>query len=96
MAPPPTPRRVVVQPLQELRIELEAGEAVSVKLLNGSAEIFGHELAQGLDWPLTDEVRAAIFTWTGCELEISRLSVHRRDRQQVVGARSRSDGIAMR
>lgn len=71
MAPPPTPRRVVVQPLQELRIELEADEGVSVRLLNGTAEIFGHELASGLEWPLTNECRAAVFTWTGCEIEMS-------------------------
>lgn len=68
---PPTPRIVQVPPLHELRIELERGEACSVKLVAGTAEIFGFELVPGFENPLAEECKAAIFTWTGCDLEIS-------------------------
>jgi hypothetical protein len=71
MAQPPESQRVVIQPLTEYRIELEKGEGVAIRLLNGAAEIFGYELAPGIDYPFTDEVRAAVFTWTGCEIEMS-------------------------
>ena len=69
---PPTPRVVQVPPLHELRIELEKGESCSIKLLGGTAEIFGFELSPGFENPLAEECKAAIFTWTGCDLEISR------------------------
>jgi polyribonucleotide 5'-hydroxyl-kinase len=68
---PPTPRVVQVPPLHELRIELEKGESCSIKLLGGTAEIFGFELSPGFENPLAEECKAAIFTWTGCDLEIS-------------------------
>lgn len=68
---PPTPRVVQVPPLHELRIELEKGESCSIKLLGGTAEIFGFELLPGFENPLAEECKAAIFTWTGCDLEIS-------------------------
>ena len=72
MAPPPTPRRVNIPPLHELRLELEKNEVCSVKLLNGSAEIFGFELLQNVENPLGEEVKAAVFSWTGAEVEMSR------------------------
>lgn len=64
---------VQVPPLHELRIELEKGESCSIKLLGGTAEIFGFELSPGFENPLAEECKAAIFTWTGCDLEISVL-----------------------
>ena len=75
MAPPPSPRRVNIPPLHELRFELEKGEACSIKLVNGSAEIFGFDLLPYIEHPLEDEVRAAVFSWTGAEVEMSRLSL---------------------
>ena len=71
MPPPADSSRVVIQPLTEYRIELEKHEAIAVRLLNGAAEIFGYELAEGIEYPLAEEVRAAVFTWTGCEIEMS-------------------------
>lgn len=68
MAALPAARRVVIQPLHELRIELEKHEAVSIKLLNGTAEIFGHELTPNVEWPLGEEVRVAVYSWTGAEV----------------------------
>jgi polyribonucleotide 5'-hydroxyl-kinase len=73
MAPPPSPRRVNIPPLHELRFELEKGEACSIKLVNGSAEIFGFDLLPYIEHPLGDEVRAAVFSWTGAEVEMSLL-----------------------
>jgi len=81
MAPPPTPRRVVIQPLHEFRIELEKGEAVSIKLLNGTAEIYGHELTPNLEWPLGEEVKVAVYSWTGAEVvSLSSDSMEQGDR----------------
>lgn len=63
-------RRHIIQPLTELRLELENDDAIEVKLLNGTAEIFGLELVQGLEYPLGEEARVAVFSWTGCEVEL--------------------------
>ena len=72
MAPgPPTPRRVTIPPLHELRLELELGESCSVRLVGGNAEMFGFELLPGQDNPLGSEVKAAVFSWTGAEVEMS-------------------------
>ena len=75
MPPAPESQRVIIQPLTEYRIELENHEAVAIRLLNGAAEIFGFELAEGIDYPLAEEVKAAVFTWTGCEIEMSQVAV---------------------
>lgn len=72
---PPTPRVIQVPPLHEFRIELEKGESCSIKLLGGTAEIFGFELLPGFENPLAEECKAAVFTWTGCDLEISLMLV---------------------
>lgn len=71
MAPAPDARRVSIPPLHELRLELEPSEAASVRLVAGTAEMFGFELLQGHDNPLGYDVKTAVFTWTGCDVEMS-------------------------
>jgi len=55
---------------QELRVEVDADTPVTVKLLNGKAEVFGTELALGQTVNITGQ-KLAIFTWTGCELMVT-------------------------
>lgn len=44
---------------------------ITLKLVRGTAEIFGAELVQGKAYLFGFECKAAIFTWEGCTLEIS-------------------------
>lgn len=64
-------RRVIIQPLQECRFELDPSESISVRLVDGAAEVFGYELALHSEYPFGDEARFAVFTWTGATVEIS-------------------------
>lgn len=50
----------------ELRLETLPDQAVTVRLLNGTAELFGTELAKDVEYSLADA--AAIYTWHGCSL----------------------------
>ena len=64
-------RNHILQALQEYRFELEsAKDAIAIRLVSGTAEIFGMELAMDVDYPFGEEARGAVFTWTGCELQI--------------------------
>ncbi|ERF68262.1 hypothetical protein EPUS_02718 [Endocarpon pusillum Z07020] len=54
----------------EWRFEVAFGKCVKVRLLNGTAEIFGTELIEGPTYTFTG-TKAAIFTHHGCTLEIS-------------------------
>jgi polyribonucleotide 5'-hydroxyl-kinase len=57
-------------PGTEWRFEVAFGDNVEVKLISGTAEIFGTELA--LNQPYTFNGRkAAIYTWSGCRLEVT-------------------------
>lgn len=68
-------RTITLEALQEWRFELDKQEAITVKLSSGTAECFGLELAHQVEYPFGDEARAAIFSWRGCELEMSLLPV---------------------
>jgi len=53
----------------ELRIDVDHGHKFEVRLVEGTAEVFGAELNQN---PYAvEDVKLAIFTWTGCVLEVS-------------------------
>lgn len=72
---PPPVKRVSLPAQHEFRIELDPDEALSVTLKSGQAEVFGFELVHNIPHPFGEEVRAAIWSTTGAELEIStRLS----------------------
>ncbi|KAJ5654101.1 hypothetical protein N7490_001104 [Penicillium lividum] len=64
------PSQIALNPGSEWRFEVSFGHIVKVKLLNGTAELFGTELAESQTYTFTG-TKAAIFTWHGCELEIS-------------------------
>jgi len=52
----------------ELRCEAKEGELLSIKLLEGNAEIFGIEMAQNKEYHFSDE-NFAVYSWYGCKLE---------------------------
>lgn len=53
----------------ELRCEIPENATLSVKLIAGSAELFGVELAMNKEYTFRDQ-NIAIFTWYGCTLEV--------------------------
>jgi len=69
----PAPQRRDLAAGCELRIELDKDEACSVKVVNGHAEVFGMELAPGIEYPFSDEARVAVHSFAGCQLEMSRV-----------------------
>ncbi|KAJ5165787.1 hypothetical protein N7492_006083 [Penicillium capsulatum] len=64
------PSQIALNRGSEWRFEVAFGHIVRVKLLSGTAELFGTELAESQTYTFTG-TKAAIFTWHGCELEIS-------------------------
>ena len=60
----------ILKPETELRCEVKESRPLTIKLLDGSAEIFGIELPLHKDLTFQDE-NFAIFTWYGCTLETS-------------------------
>lgn len=65
-----TNRSFSLPALHEYRFELDPGEAITVRLVSGTAEISGFELTSGQEYCFGDEVRAAIFSWHGADLEV--------------------------
>ncbi|KIM79603.1 hypothetical protein PILCRDRAFT_73915 [Piloderma croceum F 1598] len=58
----------------EYRFELDPGTSLAIKLVQGQAEVFGTELAEGKQYLFGSECKASVFTWQGCVLEISHPS----------------------
>ncbi|KAF3895712.1 mRNA cleavage and polyadenylation factor CLP1 [Trichophyton interdigitale] len=54
----------------EWRFEVAYGNSVRVKLLSGTAELFGTELATSQTYTFSG-TKAAIYTWHGCTLEVT-------------------------
>ncbi|ORX44933.1 Clp1-domain-containing protein [Hesseltinella vesiculosa] len=63
------PRTVVLEPDSEFRFEVDFKNNASIKLIKGTAEIFGTELAEGNEYSFCGR-KAAVYTWHGCTLEI--------------------------
>ncbi|KAK5955420.1 Cleavage polyadenylation factor subunit clp1 [Knufia fluminis] len=55
---------------QEWRFEGAVGRGIEVKVTTGTAELFGTELVTNKSYTFIG-TKAAIYTWTGCTLEIS-------------------------
>ncbi|KAF2723848.1 hypothetical protein K431DRAFT_282540 [Polychaeton citri CBS 116435] len=58
-----------LEPRTEWRFEVSFAGSYTIRLLSGTAEIFGSELAPNLLYSFSG-VKAAVFTWQGCRLEI--------------------------
>ncbi|KAJ1994192.1 Cleavage polyadenylation factor subunit clp1 [Dimargaris cristalligena] len=54
---------------QEFRLEVDFNAAVILRLVSGTAEVFGAELGAGTSYHFSGQ-KAAVFTWHGCTLEI--------------------------
>jgi polyribonucleotide 5'-hydroxyl-kinase len=63
-------RQEQLGPRTEWRFEVGFHQQYIIRLVSGSAEIFGVELAQNQLYHFSG-FKGAIFTWQGCELEIS-------------------------
>jgi len=64
----PSRERFGVSAEEELRLEVGTA-GVTVKLLSGTAEVFGAELPPGGSIQIRNQ-NLAVFTWYGCELEV--------------------------
>ncbi|KAI9473421.1 MAG: Pre-mRNA cleavage complex II protein Clp1-domain-containing protein [Benjaminiella poitrasii] len=60
---------VVLEPDHEFRFEVDFNSKVQIKLVSGTAEIFGTELASGIVYNFSGR-KAAVYTWHGCTLGI--------------------------
>ena len=58
-----------LQPEEEFRFEVGAGLTMSVTLVQGTAEIFGAEMAEARAYSFSG-TQQAVFTWHGCTLEV--------------------------
>ncbi|KAI7897765.1 Pre-mRNA cleavage complex II protein Clp1-domain-containing protein [Cokeromyces recurvatus] len=60
---------VVLEPEHEFRFEVNFNNKVQIKLIKGTAEIFGTELASGIVYNFSGR-KVAVYTWHGCTLEV--------------------------
>ncbi|KAL4904938.1 mRNA cleavage and polyadenylation factor clp1 [Aspergillus multicolor] len=67
---PAPPSQINLSAGSEWRFEVAFGITVRVKLLTGTAELFGTELAPAQTYTFSG-TKAAIYTWHGCTLEVS-------------------------
>ncbi|KAL4919794.1 hypothetical protein BDW62DRAFT_178468 [Aspergillus aurantiobrunneus] len=67
---PAPPSQINLSPGSEWRFEVAFGTTVRVKLLTGTAELFGTELAPSQTYTFSG-TKAAIYTWHGGTLEVS-------------------------
>ncbi|KAM5439018.1 Cleavage polyadenylation factor subunit clp1 [Microsporum canis] len=67
---PAAPVQHILSKDSEWRFEVAFGNSVKVKLLSGTAELFGTELALSQTYTFSG-TKAAIYTWHGCTLEVT-------------------------
>eukprot|EP00177_Eucheuma_denticulatum_P008455 GFKZ01015376.1.p1 GENE.GFKZ01015376.1~~GFKZ01015376.1.p1 ORF type:complete len:436 (-),score=50.09 GFKZ01015376.1:311-1618(-) len=70
---PQRPRKYNISAEHELRFEIPSDSSpdITLTLENGSAEIFGIELALSRPYPLPPGLNAAVFTWHGATLSLA-------------------------
>nr|Q0CEZ9.2 RecName: Full=mRNA cleavage and polyadenylation factor clp1 [Aspergillus terreus NIH2624] len=66
---PAPPSQITLSAGSEWRFEVAFGTTVRVKLISGTAELFGTELAPSQTYTFCG-TKSAIYTWHGCELEV--------------------------
>ena len=67
---PQAPRLETLQPQEEWRFEVAFNQKYNIKLEAGHAELFGVELAPRQTYTFSG-FKGAVFSWQGCQLEIS-------------------------
>jgi polyribonucleotide 5'-hydroxyl-kinase len=60
----------VLEKETELRLEAPEDTTVDVKLLTGTAEVFGTEMARNKSYSLSPRLKVAIFTWHSCTMRV--------------------------
>ncbi|RKP26183.1 hypothetical protein SYNPS1DRAFT_21999 [Syncephalis pseudoplumigaleata] len=65
-----TTRQIRLAPENELRLEVEFGYHLTLKMTEGMAEIFGCELMLEKEYRFSGQ-KLAVFTWQGCTIELS-------------------------
>lgn len=60
----------ILQKESEIRCEVPENSTLILKLVSGTAELFGVELALNKEYYFRDQ-NIAVFTWYGCKLESS-------------------------
>ncbi|KAG0325485.1 Cleavage polyadenylation factor subunit clp1 [Dissophora globulifera] len=61
------PKEWLLDEENELRIEVEFDVKVKLRLVTGTAEVFGTELGQNVDYEFSGR-KIAVFTWHGCKI----------------------------
>ncbi|KAG0039779.1 Cleavage polyadenylation factor subunit clp1 [Podila clonocystis] len=64
-----TSKEWILDEESELRLEIDFDTKVKLRLVTGTAEIFGTELGQSIDYEFSGR-KIAVFTWHGCKLQI--------------------------
>ncbi|XP_014774939.1 polyribonucleotide 5'-hydroxyl-kinase Clp1 [Octopus bimaculoides] len=59
-----------LEPLSELRVEVDSGAEVELELTDGKAEVFGTELVKGKRATFLPSSKLAVFTWHGCSIKL--------------------------
>ncbi|KAG7819933.1 hypothetical protein KL919_005197 [Ogataea angusta] len=60
---------VEVPPFQEWRFEVAAKDKLKLKLVDGTAEIFGTELSPNIEYAFQGSVKLCVFSFSGCKLQ---------------------------
>ncbi|KAG9654972.1 hypothetical protein KCU98_g6016, partial [Aureobasidium melanogenum] len=63
------PRTEELPARSELRFEVAFAKSYRIRLVRGTAEIFGSELAPSTTYTFSG-TKGAVFTWHGCTLEL--------------------------
>lgn len=64
------PRTEELPPRSELRFEVSQHNPYTLRLLRGTAELFGTELAPSTNYVVPAGTKGAVFTWHGCAVEV--------------------------
>lgn len=62
-------RDIVIEPEHEYRFEVDFGNKLRLRLVQGNAEIFGTELSAGPEYEFSGR-KYAVFSWQGCTLQV--------------------------
>lgn len=62
-------RRINLRPFWEWRFEIPSSSTVTVRLISGTAERDGTELALNVTYKFRGPAKSKVLTWRGCELE---------------------------
>ncbi|KAJ2762021.1 Cleavage polyadenylation factor subunit clp1, partial [Coemansia nantahalensis] len=65
-----TTKEWTLQAGEELRVEVDFGQSVELRLVSGHAEYFGAELGREAVYTLSGE-NGAVFSWEGCTLAVT-------------------------